>query len=62
MLQAIFAGKPCVLKLVQLQQGRALCKEAEIFHHLNHPSIVKLDAAFVHDNFLYLHFHFAKHG
>jgi serine/threonine protein kinase len=62
MLKATFAGKPCVLKLVQLQQGQALCKEAEIFRRLNHPNIVKLDAAFVQDNFLYLHFPFAKHG
>jgi serine/threonine protein kinase len=62
MLKAMFTGKPCVLKLVQLQQGQALCKEAEILRRLNHPNIVRLDAAFVHDNFLYLHFPFAKHG
>jgi serine/threonine protein kinase len=61
-LKAMFAGKPCVLKLVALQQGQALCKEAEILRRLNHPNIVKLDAAFVHDSFLYLHFPFAKHG
>jgi serine/threonine protein kinase len=62
MLKATFAGKPCVLKLVQFQQGQALCKEAEILRHLDHPNIVKLEAAFVQNHFLYLHFPLAKHG
>jgi serine/threonine protein kinase len=55
-------GRPCILKLVPLQQGQTLCREAEILHHLNHPNVVKLEAAFVQDNFLYLHFPYAMHG
>jgi len=37
-------------------------KEAEILRRPSHPNVVKLNTAFVHDNFLYLHFPFAKHG
>jgi serine/threonine protein kinase len=61
-LKGMFVGRPCILKQVPLQQGQALCKEAEILRRLNHPSIVKLEAAFMEANFLYLHFPFAKHG
>jgi serine/threonine protein kinase len=55
-------GRPCILKIVPLQQGQALCREAEVLRHLDHPNVVKLEAAFVQDNFLYLHFPYATHG
>jgi serine/threonine protein kinase len=62
MVRATYEGQACILKLIQLQQGQALCKEAEVLRRLNHPNIVKLEAAFVDSNFLYLHFPYAKHG
>ena len=62
MVRAKYEGAICVLKLVQLRQGQALCKEAEILRRLNHPNIVKLEAAFVESGFLYLHLPYAKHG
>jgi len=62
MVYAKYEGNACVLKLIQLRQGLSLCKEAEILRRLNHPNIVKLEAAFVESDFLYLHFPYAKHG
>jgi serine/threonine protein kinase len=62
MVRAKYEGETCVLKVVQLRKRKALCKEAEILRRLDHPNIVKLEAAFVESNFLYLHFPYAKHG
>jgi hypothetical protein len=62
MVCAKYEGSVCILKLVQLQEGQALCKEAEILRRLDHPNIVKLEAAFVELDFLYLHFPYARHG
>jgi hypothetical protein len=56
MVRATYEGSACILKLVQLQQGQALCKEAEVLRRLDHPNIVKLEAAFAESSFLYLHF------
>jgi serine/threonine protein kinase len=62
MVRAKYEDRTCILKVVQLQLGQALCKEAEILRRLAHPNIIKLEAAFVNSNFLYLHFPYARHG
>ena len=52
MVCAEYEDRTCILKVVQLQLGQALCKVAEILRCLAHPNI----------NFIYLHFPFARHG
>jgi hypothetical protein len=41
MMRAKYEVDACILKLVQLQSGQALCKGAEVLGRLNHPNIVK---------------------
>jgi serine/threonine protein kinase len=62
MVLAKHEGSACILKLVHLLERQALCKETEILRRLDHPNIVKLQAAFVESDFLYLHFPYARHG
>ena len=57
-LHGKYKGKPCILKLVPLQQGQALCKEVEILRRLDHPNIIKLEAAFLDGNPRCLCLHF----
>ena len=60
--RARYGDDECVLKIMRLARGQDLCKETEVLRCLNHPNIIKLEAAFIRANFLYLHFPYAKHG
>jgi serine/threonine protein kinase len=62
MFRAKYEGRVCILKGVQVQRGAALCREAEVLRRLQHPNIVKLEAAFIQSGLLYLHLPYARHG
>ena len=60
--KATYDGEPCVLKTMPFDAAQRMCKEVDVLRRLDHPNIVRLEAVFSENDYLYMHLPYAQHG